>query len=87
MDATEKHYLKISGTWAAVYIATVAISVHLLRGHERTLLGYYIALLPIVPAIFAALGFMRRFRSLDDCSAASSLKPWPSASSPPASSP
>ena len=66
MDASGKRYLKISGSSMAAYVAIVPISMWLLRGHERTLLGYCIAFLPIIPSTFAMLGFMRMFRGLDE---------------------
>ena len=66
MDANGKRYLKISGSSMAAYTAVVPISIWLLRGHEHTLLGYGIAFLPIIPSIFAMLGFMRMFRGLDE---------------------
>jgi len=66
MDANGKRYLKISGSSMAAYVGIVPISMWLLRGHERTLLGYCIAFLPVIPSIFAMLGFMRMFRGLDE---------------------
>jgi heme/copper-type cytochrome/quinol oxidase subunit 4 len=66
MDATGKRYLRMSGISMAAYVAIVPISMWMLRGHERTPLGYGIALLPIIPSIFALLGFMRMFRRLDE---------------------
>jgi hypothetical protein len=66
MDATGKRYLRISGGSMAAYSAIVPISVWMLRGHEHTPLGYSIAFLPIIPAIFAMFGFMRMFRGLDE---------------------
>jgi hypothetical protein len=66
MDATGKRYLRISGGSMAAYTAIVPISIWMLRGHEHTPLGYSIAFLPIIPAIFAMSGFMRMFRGLDE---------------------
>lgn len=66
MDATGKRYLKMSALSMAAYVAIVPISMWMLRGHEHTPPGYCIALLPIIPAIFAMLGFMRMFRGLDE---------------------
>jgi hypothetical protein len=66
MDATGKRYLKISITSMAAYTAIVPISMWMLRGHEHRPLGYCIAFLPIIPSIFALLGFMRMFRGLDE---------------------
>lgn len=66
MDANCKRYLKVFGIAMAAYTAIVPISILLLRGHEHTVLGYSIAFLPIIPAIFAMLGFMRMFRELDE---------------------
>jgi hypothetical protein len=66
MDTNCKRYLKVFGIAMAAYTAIVPISILLLRGHEHTVLGYSIAFLPIIPSIFAMLGFMRMFRELDE---------------------
>lgn len=66
MDATGKRYLKESAGSMAAYVAIVAISMWLVRGHKNTLLGYGIAFLPVIPAAWALLGFMRMFRRLDE---------------------
>jgi hypothetical protein len=66
VNPSEKSYIKLSVSFSAAYLATVALSARLLRGHEHTPLGYGIAFLPVIPAIFAMLGFMRLFRSLDE---------------------
>lgn len=66
MDANNKRYLKQFGGSMAAYSVMVPVSIWMLRGHEHTPLGYCIAFLPIIPSIFAMLGFMRMFRGLDE---------------------
>ena len=66
MDANQKRYLKEFGGSMAAYSAIVPISMWMLRGHEHTLLGYCIALLPIIPSALAMWAFMRMFRGLDE---------------------
>jgi hypothetical protein len=66
MDANAKRYTKEFLTAMAVYSAMVPLSVWLLRGHERTLVGYCLAFLPVIPSFFALWAFLRFFRGLDE---------------------
>ena len=66
MNSNRKRYTKEFLLSMAAYTATVPISVHFLRGHEHTPLGYVIAFLPIIPSAFAIWAFMRFFRGLDE---------------------
>jgi hypothetical protein len=66
MDANAKRYLKEFGASMAAYSIMVPVSVWLLKGHERTPLGYAIAFLPIIPSALAMWAFMRMFRGLDE---------------------
>lgn len=66
MDANAKRYLKEFLGSMAGYSAMVPLSVWLGRGREHTPLGYAIALLPIIPSVFALLAFLRFFRGLDE---------------------
>jgi len=66
MDAHGKRYLKEFLTAMAGYTLMVPASVRLLRGHEHTVLGCVIALLPIIPSVFAMWAFLRFFRGLDE---------------------
>jgi len=66
MDANAKRYLKEFLSSMAVYTVLVPLSTRLLRGHERTGLGYALAFLPIIPSAFALWAFLRFFRGLDE---------------------
>jgi hypothetical protein len=66
MDANNKRYLKEFLGSMAGYSVMVPLSMWMLRGHERTALGYGIAFLPIIPSAFAVWAFMRYFRGLDE---------------------
>ncbi len=66
MDANNKRYMKEFLSSMAGYSAMVPFSFWLLKGHERTPLGYCIAFLPIIPSAFAMWAFMRYFRGLDE---------------------
>ena len=66
MDPITKRYLKEFLGSMAAYTLMVPLSVKILRGHEHTLLGYGIALLPIIPSAFALASFLRYFRTLDE---------------------
>jgi len=66
MDANRKRYLKELASSMAAYTAMVAVSVWLLKGHERSLLGYLFALLPLIPSAFAVWVTIRFFRGLDE---------------------
>ena len=66
MDQSTKRYYKEFGGSMGAYAVMVPISVWLLKGHEHTVLGYGIALLPIIPSAFALWAFMRFFRDLDE---------------------
>jgi hypothetical protein len=66
MDApTKRYYWEFGGSMAA-YSLIVPVSVWLLKSHERTVLGYGIAFLPIVPSAFAMWAFLRFFRAMDE---------------------
>lgn len=66
MDANEKRYLKEIGASMAAYTAMVAVSVWLLKGHERSPQGYLVAALPLIPSAFAVWATIRFFRGLDE---------------------
>ena len=66
MDANTKRYLKEFLSSMAGYTVLVPVSIHLLKGHEHTPLGYAIAFLPIIPSALAVWAFMRMFRGLDE---------------------
>ena len=66
MDPITKRYLKEFLGSMAAYTLMVPLSVKILRGHEHTLLGYGIALLPIIPSAFALASFLRYFLTLDE---------------------
>lgn len=66
MDANEKRYLKEIGSSMAAYIAMVAVSVWLMKGHEHTPLRYLFAALPLIPSASAMWSAIRFFRGLDE---------------------
>lgn len=66
MDANGRRYLKEFLGAMAGYAILVPLSSWMLRGHERTALGYAVAFLPIIPSAFALLAFLRFFRGLDE---------------------
>lgn len=66
MNSGGKRYLKEFLTSMAGYTVMVPVSILILRGHEHTALGYCVALLPIVPSVFALWAFLRFFRGLDE---------------------
>jgi hypothetical protein len=66
MDANGKRYLKEFGGAMAAYSIMVPVSMWLLRGHQRTPVGYCIAFLPIIPSALAMWAFLRMFRGLDE---------------------
>jgi hypothetical protein len=66
MDANERRYLKeIAGSMAA-YLAMVAVSVWLVKGHAQSPLRYLFAALPVIPSGFAIWAAIRFFRGLDE---------------------
>jgi heme/copper-type cytochrome/quinol oxidase subunit 4 len=66
MDSNAKRYLIEFGSAMAAYSVMVPVSIRMLQGHEHTVLGYAIALLPIIPSCLALWAFMRMFRGLDE---------------------
>jgi hypothetical protein len=66
MDTNERRYLKEIGSSMAVFTATVALSVWLLKGHEQSPVRYLFAALPLIPSAFAIWSAIRFFRGLDE---------------------
>lgn len=66
MDTLTKRYYREFGGSMVAYAVIVVFSVWLLKGHEHTALGYGIAVLPIVPSVFALWAFLRYFRGMDE---------------------
>ena len=66
MDANERRYLKEIGSSMAAYVAMIAVSIWLLKGHEHSPLRYLFAGLPVIPSAFAMWASIRFFRGLDE---------------------
>jgi len=66
MDANAKRYLKEFGSSMAGYTVMVPVSIWLLKGHERSSLRYFFAVLPVIPSAFAVWAAIRFFRGLDE---------------------
>jgi hypothetical protein len=66
MDANRKRYLKEMGGSMAAYVAMVAVSVWLVKGHAQSPLRYLFAALPVIPSAFAVWAAIRFFRGLDE---------------------
>jgi|SRR5580658_248219 hypothetical protein len=66
MDANQKRYLKEMGGSMAAYVAMVAVSVWLVKGHAQSPLRYLFAALPVIPSAFAVWAAIRFFRGLDE---------------------
>jgi hypothetical protein len=66
MDANRKRYFKEFFGSMAAYVIVVLASVWVLKAHIHSPFRFLIALLPVVPSVFAMWASIRYFRGLDE---------------------
>ena len=66
MDAATKRYLKEFLPAMALYAITVIATSWALERMGETPLRFFVAILPVIPMVFALLAFLRWLNSLDE---------------------